>query len=831
MHRIFLPIYKFFQKHQILMYVVMFATLAFFGYFGFQLRFEEDIIKLLPRAATSNELAFSEIELAGKIFVQVTSRDPENPVEPARLGDVSEEYCTLLEQADSATHYILGSLSTLDTDTAFGAMDFAISHLPSFVDESWYAGIEQALSQDAINRQMEENYELIMEDETGMASQLVAMDPLNLRTVVLGALLDDSSAMGGFTMEDGHLFCPDKTVALAFITPSFGYTNSGYGTRLVNLMQKVQKEVEAANPDIRILVHGNVSNSVSNASTIKRDLAYTLGLSLLLILIIMLMSFHSLSWVWQQVVPVIYGAVFAMACLYWIKGVMSLMALGISAIVLGVAISYCLHVLIHFYYVGDAEKMLREESTPVFLGCLTTIGAFMGLLFTESDLLRDFGLFSTFALIGNTLFALIFLPHFLQPKQIKFKRQKGFPLVERINNLPWDRNKWIIGTLIVLIIVGAAFSPKVKFDSDLRNLNFISDEVQESMDLYNTKNADGYAHQYFASWGMDLDSALEYNNGLHKTLDSLKAEGLVKGYSPLTRLLFISHKDQEARIQAWKDFWTPARIKEVRRNLAVAARNYELPEDLFDSFINLLGADYEPGNLVEADIIPPGLLSNYIEKQVSGRYMVFTDISYEKEEEDHVWHTVAACDHVFVLDPFFYCRDMVEIVHDDFNTTLWISSLFVLLVLLISFRNLWIALVAYFPMFISWYVMQGYMAMFGLEFNLINIVISTFIYGIGVDYSIFVMEGLLAEARQGETKMLEFHKVAIFYSALVLAIVTFSLIFARHPSIHSIGIITLIGMASTILITYSLQPWIFRMLCRVPFFRRGFRIPDRPRTD
>ena len=93
-----------------------------------------------------------------------------------------------------------------------------------------------------------------------------------------------------------------------------------------------------------------------------------------------------------------------MACLYWMKGTISLMALGISAIVLGVAISYCLHVLIHFYYVGDVEKLLRDESTPVFLGCLTTVGAFMGLLFTESDLLRDFGLFATFALIGNTFF-------------------------------------------------------------------------------------------------------------------------------------------------------------------------------------------------------------------------------------------------------------------------------------------------------------------------------------------------------------------------------------------------------------------------------------------
>ena len=103
----------------------------------------------------------------------------------------------------------------------------------------------------------------------------------------------------------------------------------------------------------------------------------------------------------------------------------------------------------------------------------------------------------------------------------------------------------------------------------------------------------------------------------------------------------------------------------------------------------------------------------------------------------------------------------------------------------------------------------------------------TYIYGIGVDYSIFVMEGLLQEARTGKSDMLEFHKVAIVYSAAVLVIVVSSLIFATHPSLRSIGVITLIGMASTILITYSLQPWAFRLLCKSPAMRRRFRIPDK----
>ena len=68
--------------------------------------------------------------------------------------------------------------------------------------------------------------------------------------------------------------------------------------------------------------------------------------------------------------------------------------------------------------------------------------------------------------------------------------------------------------------------------------------------------------------------------------------------------------------------------------------------------------------------------------------------------------------------------------------------------------------------------------------------------------------------------------MAIFFSAAILVIVVASLLFALHPAIRSIGLITLIGMASTILITYSLQPWIFRGLVKIPFFRRGFRIPE-----
>ena len=123
---------------------------------------------------------------------------------------------------------------------------------------------------------------------------------------------------------------------------------------------------------------------------------------------------------------------------------------------------------------------------------------------------------------------------------------------------------------------------------------------------------------------------------------------------------------------------------------------------------------------------------------------------------------------------------------------------------------------------LSWFVVKGVMGIFGLEFNLINIVIATFIFGIGVDYSIFVMKGLLAGASGKDDRLLSEHKTAIFFSAFVLIVVVASLLFAVHPAIKSIGVSTLVGMSATILITYAFQPFLFRQLMKIGYYSRRF---------
>lgn len=798
------------------MYMVLIVTSVVFVFFGLKLHYEEDITKLLPESNVESQLAFSSIQLKDKIYIQVTSAD--EPVSTDILAQRTDEFIELLFEKDSASHFISNVLYRMEPETALNALDFVLEHIPSFIDTVAYHDFEKAMEPEAVEEQMWVNYNLMMEDETGDITQAIGYDPFNLRGAVLGDAIE--GATNSFNIIDGHFFCADSTVAIAYLAPAFRSLDSWSATHFSKMLSKAQNEFEAAHPDVKVHAHGDPIGSVSNAGRIRSDLILTVGISLVLILILIGLCFRSLSFIWEMLLPIIYGTAFSLACIYWIRGEMSLMALGLGAIVLGVAISYCLHVLIHHFFVGDPEKLLQDESTPVFLGCITTVGAFCSLLFTESDLLRDFGMFASLALIGSTMFALVFLPHFL-PKRHANADDKTFRRISRLNNLPFDKKPWFLALIVIILVVGIIFSPKVKFDSDLRNLDYNSPAEVEAESLFNEKNNDGFFHLYFATVSTDIDEALEADKSLMVKLESLKQQELVHNYTDMIPKLFITQADQEQRIAAWNAYWTDERKAEAIRMIDKGAKDFGLDPMMFYDFKDLLDAEYEPASLMESGVIPENLLGNFIECNADNQYMIFTDVAMRFDEKDIVTDELVTNPKTFVLEPFYYCKSMVEVIHDDFNIAVWISSLFVLIILLVSFRNIITALLSFLPMVLSWFMVQGYMALLGLEFNLINIVISTFIFGVGVDYSIFITEGLLSEARTGSNEILTWHKIAIFFSAVILVIVVTSLLFAIHPAIRSIGLITLIGMASTIMISYCLQPFAFRQLMKWPWYRKS----------
>ena len=812
MASIALAIYRFLERNRLLMYVLLFVSFAFFFYEGTKMTYEEDITRLLPQPKNEHgeNVVFSNLKVKDKIYL--VFKPNSDSIDHETLAARCDEYMDSLIVRDSANKYIADILYKIDNNVMMGAMEYLSKSLPIYLEDEDYKAIDSLLTPEAVKASMERNAALVYSPMMGL-SDLVARDPLGMKDVLLGKVDKMKEGLGGsYSMINQHFFTPDSALCIAFMSPGFASTDSKKSAKLVTEMEDVIKDFVELHPDVDIYYHGAPVQSVYNSRQTKKDLAYTLSVSMIFICIVICFCFKNWDTLPMLLLPVVYGAFFSLATLHMYQGSMSLLALGIGGVVLGVALSYCLHVLVHYKYVSDPETVIKDQTTPVILGCLTTIGAFMSLMFTEASLLRDFGKFASLALVGTTFFSLVFLPHFFSVNRNK-KNEKAFKKLEEINSYPFEKKTWLIISILVVSIICLFTKSLVEFDTDLKNIGYNEPRVLESQELLAEHSTKEYRTIYYATIDEDLDSALTFNKTLYAELENQKTNKKVSSYGN-TASLFITTKEQVRRIEKWNDFWYGKEKRAEKLNTMMAAEcpQYGFSMDFFQPFWGMLNAHYEPTSLFESNAFPSSLKSNMIEK-TDGKYILFTPVqlkpSDKNEVTDRIVETeVSGARRFIIIDPFYYTNALVEIMNNDFNVALFISSIFVFLVLLISFRSTTLALIGFIPMSLSWYIVLGIMGILGIKFNLVNIVISTFIYGIGVDYSIFIMDGLLSNFRT-KKQLLVYHKTAILFSAFVLIVGISSLLFATHPAMKSIGFSTLVGMSATVIIAYSLQPFLF----------------------
>ena len=818
-------IYRYFRRHRMVFWTVMAGLFLFCGYFASRIHLEEDLNKLFPVSRNedgSTKLAFANLRIKDKTFLLFEGAEG---TPAGRIAEVCDAFVDSLE-AKNAARGEDGRLTDdifyrLSDDLLPDVVDYLSAHFPAYIDTALYARMDSLLTVDRMERQMLRNRRDLTGDFGQLFPELIQMDPMGLRNLLAEQMKPLSEGgTGGYRIIDGHFFVPDSTVCVAFLTPRFSSTNTGQGSALFDALNELTEEFAAVSPDVRVSYHGTPASGYYNASQIKRDLMVTVGGSLLLVLVFLSLSFRRWDTVPLLLLPVLFGTLFGLAAMYFLKGEFSLLALGIGAVVLGVAMSYVLHVLTHYKYLGHVEQMLRDQVKPVCLGCLTTIGSFMGLIFIDTALLQDFGLFAAFAITGTTAFSLVFLPQLLRP-ETKPQNHRAFAVADRINAYPFHRKKWLLAAIgaVTLVCLVSYLLCGTRFDADMHNLGYKAPLTTHSENLLRSKTYTADKQKYFAATGKSMEEAIAHLAVLSHKLDSLKQEGLVKSYTHSEKI-FIPLKTQQERIDAWKRYWTDERLSLVRRLIDETAPEAGLRPEAFRPFFDCATADYEPDALYEADIIPQGYLSTLMEQSYGGEYLCFTSVrcandTVRGKTSDYyrICEAIASVPHLLVLDTYYYTTDTLITMNEDFNVLQWVSMLFVFVVLLFSFRFNWKhTLIGFLPILLSWLIVLGAMVLFDMTFNLINIIISTFIFGIGVDYSIFVMNGLIGG--EENTRLLGYHKTAILFSAFILIATVGSMLLASHPAIRSVGFCTLVGLVSAVVLSYVVQPAIYYRLGR-----------------
>ena len=156
---------------------------------------------------------------------------------------------------------------------------------------------------------------------------------------------------------------------------------------------------------------------------------------------------------------------------------------------------------------------------------------------------------------------------------------------------------------------------------------------------------------------------------------------------------------------------------------------------------------------------------------------------------------------------------MTSSLSDNFNYIGWACSLIVFIFLWFSFGRIELALISFLPMAVSWVWILGLMALLGIKFNIVNIILATFIFGQGDDYTIFITEGCQYEYSRRQPILTSF-KSSILQSAAIMFAGIGTLIVARHPAMRSLAEVTIIGMFSVVLMACLIPPLLFHLMTR-----------------
>jgi len=191
------------------------------------------------------------------------------------------------------------------------------------------------------------------------------------------------------------------------------------------------------------------------------------------------------------------------------------------------------------------------------------------------------------------------------------------------------------------------------------------------------------------------------------------------------------------------------------------------------------------------------------------------------EKTKEVYKTFDKEEHVTVLDKQYLASRFVEIINSDFTRIALMTSFLVFFVLLIMYGRIELTLVSFIPMLISWVWILGIMGMAGIQFNIINIIVSALIFGLGDDYSLFIMNGLLQEYKTGKKNLSSF-KSSIILSAVTTIAGLGVLIFAKHPALRSIALISIIGILCVVVMAQILIPFLFSILIKKRVERKLF---------
>lgn len=529
--------------------------------------------------------------------------------------------------------------------------------------------------------------------------------------------------------------------------------------------------------------HDMMWSSITSSLCVGLYLAWAMG-SLLAAPLVLLPTILAISWA----LP-LGGALF---------GPFNVIAVGAAAVLVGLGVDFSIHFLArysrerqHAPHADATRAAARGVGVPIFLGAVTTCGAFLSLTLGEFQGLAGFGALLSLGLLLAVALVFVLSPMILRSARFARLQPPGSRLAEALVRLAPTRVGSVVGSILVVAAIAGWAAV------GLRGLHF---DVDADALSAKTSTASAVRVRVESALGFSplptailVDANIQAAD-LHRGLAELRARGVVAFTDGPQR--WLSAPTRQDAVEAFRA-GTRGFVEATLADLADLGCVPSEFEPALRRFESLFAAD--PGPVPERYVLDDALTDG-----AGNRHLVVFCYTPHTLRSESAWQEFsAAARQAFgasaePFGSFALLGEIRRLLLHDLRTCVFATALLVVVCTLLMTGGRWLGWLALTPVLIGTGVTLGVLVWFDVPLNLANFVAVPFVLGIGVDDGIHLANHFRRPDREGS---LGDTGVAIWRTSMTTALAFGSLMTSSMRGLWSLGLIALVGVVACLLAT------------------------------
>ncbi len=373
----------------------------------------------------------------------------------------------------------------------------------------------------------------------------------------------------------------------------------------------------------------------------------------------------------------------------------------------------------------------RKMIWPIFYTVITTICAFMSLIFSEIKPIIDFGWMMTFGLITSLLITFTLLPtllSFIQSSNVTITRKRNSKITNYLGNLALDYKNYIFGLTSIIILLSIFGISKLEVENSFINYFNKKTEIYQGMKLIDEKLGGTTPLEVILKFPISKDEMKDAENDwgdeeendekywftkdkidkitrVHNYLDNIEAIGKVLSFSSIIEVATKLNNNKPLGTLEMGVLYTkiPDTIK----------------KEIIDPYISIKDSEAR--------------ISLRIKDSLDGlrRNELINKINFDLENKLGIKKDEFKLGGVLIL-----FNNLLQSLFKSQILTLGFVMIGILIMFLILFKNIKISLIGVVPNFIAAFFILGIIGLVGIPLDMMTITIAAITIGIAVDNSI-----------------------------------------------------------------------------------------------